>query len=93
MKNKIEKDYTKIFEKIHANIKHYLDIGEEYIVKEIHTDFECAISNACHKIYHNVKSKFCIFHLLRTLDINKKNLCLIDDKNDNLFIISNLNLS
>jgi hypothetical protein len=72
-----------------------LDIGEEYIVEEIHTDFENAISNACLKIYPNVKSKFCIIHLLRAFDINKKKLCLIDE-NGNLFIlyniISNLNL-
>ena len=86
---KEEKDYTKIFEKIHSNIKHYLNIGEEYIVEEIHTDFEYAISNACRKIYPNVKSKFYIFHLLEFLDINKNKLCLNVNENGNLFILHN----
>ena len=76
--NSKKKDYTKIFEKINAYIKQYLDIGEEYKVEEIHTDFEYAICNACRKIYPNLKSKFCIFHLLRALDINKNKLSLND---------------
>ena len=55
MNSKKEKDYIKIFEKIHANIKHYLDIGEDYIVEEIHINYKYAIHNACRKIYPNVK--------------------------------------
>ena len=51
MNSKKEKDIAKIFEKIHANMKHYLDIGEKYIVEEIHTDFEYSINNACCIIY------------------------------------------
>ncbi len=38
MQNKKEK-IIKAFQKIHYNIKPYLDIGEEYTVEEIHTDF------------------------------------------------------
>ena len=61
MQSKKEKDYIKVFQKIHNNINLYLDIGEKYEVKEIHTDFEYAISNACQKVYPNVKKNFVYF--------------------------------
>ena len=58
MNSKKVKEFTKIYVKIHANMKHSLDIGEEYIVEKIHINFEYPISNACLKIYPNVKNKF-----------------------------------
>ena len=61
MQSKKEKDYIKVFQKIHNNINLYLDIGEKYEVKEIHTDFEYTISNACQKVYPIVKKNFVYF--------------------------------
>lgn len=58
MQIKKEMDYLKIFQKIHNNIKLYLDIGEEFKVEEIHSDFEMAICNACQKVYPKVEKNF-----------------------------------
>ena len=91
MQTKKEKDYIKVFQKIHNNINLYLDIGEKYKDKEIHTDFGYAISNTCQKVYPNVKKKFFIFHMIKALDINKNKICLNDiNENDNLFILYNI---
>jgi hypothetical protein len=88
MNNKKESNYTIIFKKIHENIKNYLDIGEIYEIKELHTDFEIAIGNACKEIYPNVNIKHCIWHMLRALEINKNKKCLKEIKdNDNIFIL------
>ena len=47
MKNKYEKDYTKVFKVLNNNIKMYLDIRESYEIKEVDIDFGTAISKAC----------------------------------------------
>ena len=45
MNTKREKGYYKIFKILDDNIKNYLDFGESYNVKEIHTNFKFAIAN------------------------------------------------
>ena len=75
MKNKSEKDYTKVFNVLNENIKKYLDIGESYEIEEVHTDFELAIGKGCKNIYTDVSIKFCIWHFLRALEINKNKIC------------------
>lgn len=83
MKNKTEKDYALIFKKLSNNISHYLDIGEEYNIFEIHTDFEKAIGEGCKQIFPKIKIKYCIWHLLRLLEINKNKLCYQEVNEDN----------
>ena len=51
MKNKSEKDYTKILNVLNENIKNYLEIGESYEIEEVHTDFELVIGKGCKKIF------------------------------------------
>ena len=75
MKNKYEKDYTKVFKVLNDNIKMYLDIWELYEIKEVDIDFETAISKACKNIYPNVCIKFCVWHYLNALEINKNKIC------------------
>ena len=88
MNKKQEKDYFKIFKILDENIKKYLDIGEIYCVEEIHTDLELAIGQACKKLYPNLKIKFCIWHLLRSLEINKNKICFNEVKdNDHIFVL------
>ena len=86
MKNKSEKDYTKVFNVLNENIKKYLDIGESYEIEEVHTDFELAIGKGCKNIYPDVSIKFCIWHFLRALEINKNKICSKEIKeNDVLY--------
>ena len=59
MNNKKESNYILVFTKI-QNIKKYLEIGESYEIKELHTYFEIAIGNTCKAIYPNVNIKHCI---------------------------------
>ena len=88
MNNKKETTYKLIFKKLHENITKYLEIGEGYNIRELHTDFEIAIGKACKLIYPNVNIKHCIWHWLRALEINKNKICLNEiSNNDDLFIL------
>ena len=80
-------DFTKIFKVIDENIKLFLDIGETYTVQEVHTDFEIEIGKGCKTIYPDVKIKFCIWHLLRALEINKNKLCFNEVKEKDIIFI------
>ena len=77
--------------KINDNIKLYLDIGEEYLITELLSDFESAIGSGCRKIYPEVRIKYCIWHQLRSLENNKNKLCKEEIKNnDDLFVLYNV---
>ena len=71
MSNKSDNDYALVFNKINDNIKFYLDIGEDYQINELHTDFEVAIGSGCRQIYPQVKIKYCIWHQLRAFEKKK----------------------
>ncbi len=52
----------------------------------MHIDFELAIGKGCKNIYLGVNIKFCIWHFLRALEINKNKICSIEIKeNDVLY--------
>ena len=59
-KNKTKEDYELLFRKLHENIAQNLDINEVYSIKEIHTDFEIQIGEACRMVYPEVQIKLCI---------------------------------
>ena len=71
MKNKKQKNYENIFSAIKTNINNINNIGE-FKPKELHCDLEIAISNAFKKIFLQSKIKFCYWHLVCSLDNNKK---------------------
>jgi len=91
MKNKTKEDYELLFCKLHENLLQNLDINEEYSIKELYTDFEKQIGEACRMVYPNVQIKYCIWHMKRVI-INKKNiLCKSKiDKDENLLILFNM---
>lgn len=65
-----------------------MDINQNYSIREIHTDFEATIGNACKLIYPGVKIKFCIWHMQRALEIKKNSICKSDIMNDDeLYIL------
>ncbi len=74
MNNKEQKNYENIFSAIKSNINNTNNLGE-FKPKELHCDFEIAISNAFKKIFPQSKIKFCYWHLVRSLDNNKKKYC------------------
>ena len=52
-----------------------MDIDEEYILEEIHTDFELAVGEACRLVYPQVNIKYCIWHMKRALNLKKNEIC------------------
>ena len=75
IKNKEQKNYETIFSKIKTNINNTNNFGE-FKPKELHCDLEIAISNAFKKISPQNKIKFCYWHLVSSLDNNKKKILL-----------------
>ena len=63
--------------------------------KNLHCDFERAISKAAKTIFPNTNIKYCFWHYKKSLEIKKNKLCYNEVKNNNnIFIyykaISNL---
>ena len=91
MKGKNKDDYHLFFRKLNEHLTNFLDIGEEYILEEIHTDFEIAVGEACRLVYPEVKIKYCIWHMKRALNLKKNELCKEEVSTDNnCFILYNM---
>ena len=43
--------------------------------KILHCDFEKGISNAAIKIFPNITIKYCVWHFIRSLEVQKNRLC------------------
>ena len=71
MKNKQEHTYENVFKDLKKNIISYSNNGI-YNPKELHCDFELAISNAFKKVFPAANIKFCLWHFGRALEVNKK---------------------
>ena len=68
------------------NIKNYLDLCESYNVKKVHTDLVFSIINIWKKYILELK-KYCIWHFLRALEINKNKICSEEVKNDDKWFV------
>ena len=90
MNGKTEEDYFLVFKKLHEHISSFLDINENYKLKELHTDFEIAVGSAAKRIYPQMNIKYCIWHQRRSIEAKKNSICKLDiRKNDNLYILFN----
>ena len=68
MAGKTIQDYTMVFEKVNNNINIYLPINTEYIIKEIHTDFEITIREGGKKIFIEIINQ--ILHMAYNACLN-----------------------
>ena len=88
MRGKTKEDYETVFRKLNENLTQNLDIDEEYEIKELHSDFEIQIGEACRMVYPNVEIKYCIWHMKRALMNKMNSLCKHEiEENDNLLIL------
>ena len=79
MKNKEQKNYENVFKEIKNNIIKYSH-NKVYSPKEFHCDFEIYIPNAFLKIFPNTKIRYCLWHMIRSLE-NKAKIYIHEDKN------------
>ena len=88
MAGKTKEDNEAVFSKLNDSLTQNLDLDQEYEIKELHSDFEIQIGEACRMIYPNVEIKYCIWHMKIAL-INKMNsLCKHEiEENNNLLIL------
>ena len=84
MKNKLQKTYENIFNNLKKNIENYSN-NKQYKPNEFHCDLEISISNAISAIFPHIKIRYCLWHMGRALEANKKKY-LKDDDND-LYIL------
>ncbi|KAG4107239.1 hypothetical protein H8356DRAFT_1387266 [Neocallimastix lanati (nom. inval.)] len=84
-----------LFEKLKKNANTCNNNNIRIEPKNLHCDFERAISKAAKTIFPNTNIKYCIWHYKKSLEIKKNKLCYNEVKNNNnIFIyykaISNL---
>ena len=60
MTGKTKEDNEAVFSKLNDSLIQNLDLDQEYEIKELHSDFEIQIGEACRMIYSNVEIKHCI---------------------------------
>ncbi|KAG4088990.1 hypothetical protein H8356DRAFT_1432361 [Neocallimastix lanati (nom. inval.)] len=94
LKNKEQETYKMLFEKLKKNAN-TCNNNIRIETKNLHCDFERAISKAAKTIFPNTNIKYCIWHYKKSLEIKKNKLCYNEVKNNNnIFIyykaISNL---
>ncbi|KAG4090938.1 hypothetical protein H8356DRAFT_1430848 [Neocallimastix lanati (nom. inval.)] len=94
LKNKEQETYKMLFEKLKKNAN-TCNNNIRIEPKNLHCDFERAISKAAKTIFPNTNIKYCIWHYKKSLEIKKNKLCYNEVKNNNnIFIyykaISNL---
>ena len=90
MNGKTGEDYFLVFKKLHEHISSFLDINENYMLKELHTDFEITVGSAAKRIYPQINIKYCIWHQRRAIEAKKNSICKSDIReNDNLYILFN----
>ena len=91
IKNKTKSDYILIFKKLKEHINDFLEIGENYTIAEIHTDFETAIGDTCAHIFPYAKIRYFIWHMKRSINNKKNSICKeIVENNDNYYILYNM---
>ena len=83
MKNKLQKTYENIFNKIKENIKIYSN-NTSYKPQEFLCDLEISISNSINVIFPLIKIRNCLWHIGRALEANRKKY--IKDE-DNSYIL------
>ena len=83
MRNKEQVTYEKLFNSLKNNISKYTE-NDNYKPKLFHCDFEIAMSNAFIKVFPSTKVKFCLWHLGRALEVNRKKYIKLEDKNENI---------
>ena len=57
IRGKAREDYEVVFRKLNDHLTQYLDIDEEYEIKELHSDFKIQIGEDCKTVYTNVEIK------------------------------------
>ena len=83
MRNKEQATYEELFNSLKINISKYTG-NDNYKPKLFHCDFEVAMSNAFMKVFPSTKIKFCLWHLGRALEVNKKKFIKLEDENENI---------
>ena len=70
-----------------------MEIGENYTITEIHTDFETVIGDACVQIFSNAKIPYCIWYMKRSINNKKNSICKeIVENNDNYYMFNFLSI-
>ncbi|KAG4094889.1 hypothetical protein H8356DRAFT_1293320 [Neocallimastix lanati (nom. inval.)] len=74
LKNKEQETYKMLFEKLKKNAN-TCNNNIRIEPKNLHCDFERAISKAAKTIFPNTNIKYCIWHYKKSLEIKKNKLC------------------
>ena len=88
LRNKEQETYKTIFEVIKSNCDITKDNG--FSPKNLHCDFERAISNAAIIVFPDINIRYCIWHYKRSLGLHKNKICYNEvNQNRDLYVYYN----